>query len=167
MTMLILSILHIVAGAFWVGVVLFAVAFLDPVVMALGPAGAAFTQKLMGETRFPQVMPAAGGLTVLSGVIMFWLASDHLSAAWLGSAHGIAISAGAAAGLAAMVVGGILAKRPRMRMTAILTELKGKTPSPEQQQELAALGANARAKTRVTALLLLLALASMAAAHAL
>ena len=167
MTLVVLSVLHIVAGAFWAGVVLFAVGFLDPVIQSLGPAGGAFTQKLMGETRFPQVMPAAGGLTVLTGAVMYWTVSDHFSPGWIGSAHGIAISIGAVAGLAAMVVGGVLAKRPRMRMTAILAGLKGAAPGPEQQAELVALGADARAKTRVTALLLLLALGSMAAAHAL
>src|SRR5690242_20278924 len=124
MTMLILSLLHIVAGAFWAGVVLFAFAFLEPVVEALGPAGGAFMQKLMTGTKLQTVMPLAGMLTILSGAVMYWMVSDHFAAVWLTSAHGITISIGSLAGILAAMAGGT-GKRLRMRLMEIRTSLKG------------------------------------------
>ncbi len=166
MTMLILSLLHIVAGAFWAGVVLFAFAFLEPVVEALGPAGGAFMQKLMTGTRLQLVMPLVGMLTGLSGVVMYWIVSDHLAVAWITSAHGIAISVGALAGILAAMAGG-MGKRLRARMLEIRAGLKGAAPDAGQQAEMQTLTAALRARSRAGALLILLSLCCMAAAHAL
>lgn len=167
MTMLVLSVLHIVSGAFWAGAVLFAVGFLDPVTEAMGPAGGAFMQKLMTGTKLPKVMPASGSLTILTGFIMYWIVSGHFAAAWLVSAHGIAISIGALAGIVAAMAGGVMAKRLRLRMVTIRGELKGAAPDAEQQAELNSLTAALRTRSRAGAAFILLALCSMAAAHAL
>ncbi len=167
MTMLILSLLHIVAGAFWAGAVLFGLLFLEPVVEALGPAGGAFMQKLMTGTKLTVVMPVVGALTILSGAVMYWMVSDHFAAAWLGSAHGIAITVGAVTGIAAAVVGGPMSNPGRARAMAIRAGLKGAAPSTEQQSELATLASGLRLKSRLSGLLIFIALCGMAAAHAL
>ena len=166
MTMLILSLLHIVAGAFWAGAALFAFAFLEPVVEALGPAGGAFMQKLMTGTKLMLVMPLVGVLTILSGAVMYWMVSDHFAPAWLTSAHGIVISIGAFAGILAAMAGG-MGKRLRARLLEIRAGLKGAAPDAAQQAEMQTLTAALRTRSRAAALLILLALCCMAAAHAL
>lgn len=166
MTMLILSLLHIVAGAFWAGAVLFAFAFLEPVVEALGPAGGAFMQKLMTGTRLQAVMPAVGALTVLTGAVMYWLVSDHFSSAWITSPHGIAISIGAFAGIMAGMASG-MSKRLRARLMEIRSGLKGAAPDAAKQAEMQTLIAALRIRSRVVALLILVALCGMALAHGL
>lgn len=167
MTLILLSTLHIVLGAFWAGSALLLALFIDPAVEAAGPAGGAFMQKLIAETRFAQVMPFAGMLTVLSGLLLYWLASGF-APAWITSPHGIAITIGGVAGILAAVVGAVLVKRPRLRMVALMRALpSGQVPNPEQQAEIGRLKAAARRGSLIGSVLILAALAGMALAKAL
>jgi uncharacterized membrane protein len=159
---------HIIAGACWAGAVFLLVFFVDPAVLAAGAAGSAFMQKLMQGTRFPMAMSVSGGLTVLSGFILYWLASDGLSAAWITSAHGIVITLGAVAGLLGAVFGAIVAKRGRLALLALQQQLQtgGSGPPAALQTEIQALNTKVHKGSLIGAAFVLLALACMALGRA-
>jgi hypothetical protein len=168
MSMMVLSLVHIAFGAFWVGAVLLLAGFIGPAVEAAGPAGGTFMQKLNMETRFPMAMSVAGGLTMLSGIILYWIVSNHLSVDWLGSNHGLLITIGSVAGLGAGVAGLTLSKRASLGLARLISEIQaaGAPPSAEQQARMQKLKAALRRGSTLTALLLLIAVACMGLAHA-
>lgn len=168
MSMMVLSLVHILFGAFWVGAVLMLAGFIGPALEAAGPAGGTFMQKLNMETRFPVAMSVAGGLTMLSGIILYWIVSNHFSADWLGSAHGRLITVGGVAGLAAGVVGITMSKRASLGLARLIGEIQaaGTAPGPEQQAQMQKLKATLRRGSMLTAILLVAAVVCMGLAHA-
>ena len=67
--MIILRIIHIFSGVFWVGVSFFNIGFLLPTVQATGPEGQKVMQHLTQQTRFTMVVYTAATLNLLSGLI--------------------------------------------------------------------------------------------------
>jgi len=167
MLMVALYFIHIIAGIFWAGTALFLTGFLQPAVNAAGPAGGAVMNKLVTETRFSLAMSAGGGLTVLTGLVMYWLVSRDFSTAWFASTHGILISAGGAAGIVAVIVGFTSTKGANQRMGLLAGEIQagGQPPSAAQQAELEALKLKMRKSSVSGTLLILIAIVCMALAR--
>ena len=67
---IILRLLHLTSGAFWVGGAIVTAFFLLPTVKATGPVGGQFAGALIQRTRLPDWLTAAGIISVLSGI---WL----------------------------------------------------------------------------------------------
>ncbi|MGH8371565.1 MAG: hypothetical protein ACRETO_02380 [Gammaproteobacteria bacterium] len=169
MFMIILNLIHILSGVFWGGAILLLAVCISPAVDAAGPAGSAFMHKLMVETRFAMAMGASGGLTILSGLVMYWLVSDGFSSPWLSSTHGILISTGAVFGILTAVIGGITSKRAGKRMSALASEIQtgGNTPSDAQQTEMRQLKLKLRRSSTYSAVLMLVVISCMALARTL
>lgn len=169
MVMIVLNLIHILAGVFWAGAILFLALFVGPAVNAAGPAGGAFMHKLMTETRFSMAIAAGGVLTVLTGLVLYWLVSNALSSNWILTGHGLAITLGGIAGILAAVVGATVSKRANLRIGALAAEIQagGKPPSSAQQSELQNLKNTMRMGSTLSALLVLIALTGMALARSL
>jgi hypothetical protein len=167
--MIFLNLVHIVAGAFWAGSALLLTFFVMPAVSAAGQPGATVIQKLTQETRFPLFMALGGALTVLSGLVMYWLVSGGLSSAWLSSAHGIAITVGAVAGICGAITGGAVAGRASKRLDGLMAECQaaGKPPTAEQQAVIERMQATMRKGSLASSLFILIALMGMALARTL
>ncbi|HET7921591.1 MAG TPA: hypothetical protein VFM15_02425 [Gammaproteobacteria bacterium] len=167
MLMIILNLVHIVAGVFWGGAVLLLAVCIGPAVDAAGAAGSAFMHKLMVEARFAMAMGISGGLTMLSGLIMYWMVSGGLASAWLTSTHGILISVGAICGIATAVLGGAASKRAGKRMSALAAEIQaaGNAPNETQQAEMQGLKLKLRRSSVVSGWLILIAIVCMALAR--
>ncbi|HET7396052.1 MAG TPA: hypothetical protein VFK12_06405 [Gammaproteobacteria bacterium] len=167
MFMIILNLIHILCGVFWGGAVLLLGLCISPAVDAAGPAGSAFMHKLMVETRFAMAMGISGGLTILSGLIMYWLVSGGFSPAWLSSTHGILISIGAVFGIVTAVIGGISSKRAGKRMSALAVEIQAGASSPTdvQQAEIRQLKLKLRRSSACSAILILVVITCMALAR--
>ena len=93
--MIVLRLIHIVAGAFWVGAVIFTTLFLFPSVRATGPHGGRLMQELTGRRRLPIFMNAAGGLTMLAGLAMYGHMAAVTNGVWARSRFGMIIGIGA------------------------------------------------------------------------
>lgn len=167
MLMVALYFIHIIAGIFWAGTVLFLAGFLQPAVNAAGPSGGAVMNKLVTETRFSLAMSAGGGLTVLTGLVMYWLVSRGFSWAWFASSHGILISVGGTAGVVAAIVGAVSTKRASQRMGLLSGDIQaaGRPASAEQAAELETLKLKMRKSTLAGMLLILIAITCMALAR--
>jgi uncharacterized membrane protein len=163
---LLLRLIHILAGIFWVGGAFLVAGFLLPTVRATGPEGGRFMQHLMGRRRLPVYLAIAMLLTVLSGFAMYARVSAATNGAWAGTPPGIAYGLGGLAAILGAVIGMVMGGASARRMAAIgqrITETG--RPTPEQQAEMARLQGRMTLGSRLTAGLLLLSASSMAVAR--
>jgi uncharacterized membrane protein len=80
---LFLRIVHILAGALWVGAAVAYFAFFGPTVKSMGAAGGQFMQHLMERRKYPIFMTVASALTILAGVPLYLSASGGLQLSWI------------------------------------------------------------------------------------
>jgi len=163
---IILRLIHIFSGVFWAGTAFFFVSVLEPTIEASGPEGGKVMQRL-AQSRFPIVLPIAALLTVLSGLVMYWLDSGGLQAGWITSGTGLGFTIGAVAGLAAFVIG-VFISRPavaRLGLLAQQVQASGGPPTPAQGAEIQALQKRTSQSALWTAILLALALIGMSIAR--
>src|SRR2546422_11636527 len=93
-TMVVLRLIHILSGIFWVGTTFFLVGFLQPVIAQSGPEGGRFAQRLMSQKRFQAAMSVAAGLTILSGPRLVGRGAPGFPHAWGGSGAGPGVAPG-------------------------------------------------------------------------
>jgi uncharacterized membrane protein len=167
MDVLVLRLVHIGAGAFWVGAVFTFFLFVQPAAMAAGPGAAPFTYGLLHHRRLPVVILASAAATVVAGIWLLLLASNGLDPALLFDEHRLGYTVG---GIVAILTFGIgaLYVFPRTRIVertlgAILGD--GRPPTPEEQQTLARVGGEARRMGWLVIAGLAVAVACMATAR--
>ena len=91
---LILRLIHILAGVFWVGAIFLIAGFLLPTARATGREGGRFMQHLMLQRRLPIFLAIAMLLTVLSGFALYGRLVSATHGAWAGTPPGIAYGVG-------------------------------------------------------------------------
>jgi uncharacterized membrane protein len=148
--MIILRIIHIFGGIFWIGVLWYNVIFFLPRIKKLGQERGRVMQTLTAPP-FQQYMTGAGLAPVLSGILMFWRTSGGFSRAWLGTSNGIVLLIAALLGLY-VVVEGLIVQRPAgLRMAALGRQAAsaGGPPNPAIMREMEELSSRMeRAATR-------------------
>lgn len=162
--MVVLRIVHILAGVFWVGAGFTTLLFIQPTSREIGPAAGPFMAHLAGKKRLIDWVLRAAGLTVLAGLLMYWRVSGGLDADWIGSAPGIALTVGAICGIAAFALG-LRVVRPTIRETLAIggaVAASGGQPTPEQGARLQALQKRGKDVGQVILPLLVVAVAGMA-----
>ncbi len=165
--LIVLRIVHIGAAMLWFGGAIVSAFFLDPTVRALGPAGAPFMDHLMNRRRMGIYFPIVAGLTVLSGILLYWRDSAGLQMSWITSGPGLAFTVGGLAALVAFVGGMMLIPPAVGAQTEVANELaaSGGAPSEEQQDRLEWAERRMRLVNRIDLPLLLLAALAMAVAR--
>jgi hypothetical protein len=153
------KLVHVITGTLWVGAAVLLAAYILPTVRALGPAGGPVMQQLATVRRLPVAMNVVGGLSALTGILLFGYRSPAMS-----SLYGVALTLGALFGLAAAVWGGFVQSRTAKKLGAAAAQVKG-APTPEQAATLQALQDRLYFGARVGAALLVLATLGMALAH--
>lgn len=98
--LLVLRLVHVLGGIFWVGAGMFTAFFLMPTLAGAGPAAGAVMAGLQ-QRRLFVVLPAVALVTMASGLRLLWLASGGLQGAYFATATGATFAAsGIAAALA-------------------------------------------------------------------
>lgn len=161
--MLTLRLLHIGAGVFWVGSALFATTLLVQAINATGASGQQVLQHLMAKSRMSPRLAAAGGITVLAGLILYWLDSDGFTSTWANSGPGIGFGLGGVAGLLGFIFG-ILVGRSNKALGALSMEIKGQ-PTPDQSAKLETLRKSQLRVSGLSTIFLILATILMAIAR--
>jgi hypothetical protein len=158
-----IRVVHVVLGAFWVGAVLFAALFLDPVVRELGPVGGR-VMGILQRRGYVKTMLAVGVTTVLTGVYLLWRISGGFSADYMGMRAGILLSSGGLAAILALVVGSTVTRPTAAKLGAIASRVAGTgaPPSADDAAQIAVLQRRMTVALRTVAVLLLVALAAMA-----
>jgi uncharacterized membrane protein len=163
--MIVLRLIHIFGGIFWVGATLFLWRFVTPAVTKLGPDGGKFMRSLLNDTPYLQAIAGAAVATVLSGVWMYLRVSNNFSADWLSQTRNIILTIGALAGLAA-AGHGLFAIAPLGRkIQALGNQMAGGPPTPEQLSTMQQLQAKLSRNVPITAAMMIVAVAGMASAR--
>lgn len=136
--MIVLRLIHILAGVLWAGWAFVSLAFIEPATRAAGPEGGKFMQALTGKTKLLPTMIVAPLLVIFTGLLLYWPVSDRLSGAWIVSGQGLALTIGSLAGILAFVAGFVINRPAAERLAALSLEMKsaGGPPSSEQIAEL-------------------------------
>lgn len=165
--MIILRLLHIVAGAAWVGFAVFVAFLLGPAIQDSGPEGGKVMGALMRRGMMV-AMPLLAVTTLLSGLWLYWKVSAGFNSAYMGSPAGAMFGAGGALSILAFALGMTISRPAMMKVTALMQSLGASTPPDERERtmkEVAHLRARASAASRWLSLLLVAALACMAIAR--
>ncbi len=101
--MIILRIIHILGGIFWVGFAFFNIAFLQPTIRATGAEGQKTMQHLTKQTRLMMSVYVAATLTMFTGLIMLGGIS-HFQSAFFASGFGKVITIGSLTGFIAWFI---------------------------------------------------------------
>ncbi len=157
---LILRLVHVLGGVFWVGSMLFMVSFLTPTLARLGPVAGRVMAGLQ-ERRHLTILPSLAVLTVLSGLRLMWLASGG-SPAYFTSPPGAILTAGALATIVALLMALFISRPAMMRAGRLAKELTTDAAAAQMLQELRRF--NGRVNAGV-ATLLVFAAAAMAVAR--
>lgn len=165
--MVVLRVVHILAGVFWVGAALTTLLFIQPTARELGPAAGPFMMHLAGRKRLIDYVLSAAGLTVLAGLLMYWRVSGGLDPDWIASAPGISLTIGALCAIAAFAIGGSIVRPGIMATVAIgrAVAASGGAPTPEQAAQMQAIQRRSIAAGKAIVPLLLVAVIGMAAAR--
>src|SRR5213594_1315645 len=133
-TMVVLRLIHILSGIFWVGTTFFLVGFLQPVVAQSGPEGGRFAQRLMSQKRFQAAMSVAAGLTILSGLVLYGRVSAGFQHAWVTSGPGLVLALSSVAAILAVVTGGVVQRPMATRLQVLAGEVQGSGAPPRPAQ---------------------------------
>ncbi len=161
-----IRVLHVLAGAVWLGVAVFGAFFLMPSVRDAGPDGAKVMIAL--ERRgFFALVPILAVSSIVSGLWLYWRYTGGFSSAISHSHAGMAFGTGGALAIVAAIIGGAVISRAAATSTALAREAATMPEGPNRTAALAdaaVLRQRAQAAARVVAILLLLTAALMSVA---
>ncbi len=162
--MVILRIIHVFAGIFWIGVLWYNVLFLSPRVKTLGQDRGRIMQTIAAPP-FPQYITGAALATALSGILMFWYTSAGFDRAWLATSNGIVLAIGALLGLYVVVEGFIVVRPAGLRMAELGRQAAsaGGPPNPVVMREMEKLSSTIERASARYAYLTALAVVGMVA----
>jgi len=153
---LVLRVIHIFSGVFWVGFSFFNIGFLQPTVRATGAEGQKTMQYLTQKTRLLTTVYATATLSLLSGLMLYWLGSGSDLALSIGGMSGVI-----AWTIAVVVIRGIF---NQMRSVGQAIQAGGGKPNPEQTKQMQALVARLSQVGQVALVFLAIALLGMSIA---
>lgn len=161
---LVLRLVHILAGVFWVGGALFMNFFIGPTIGATAQAGKQFASYLMIRTRLVTVMTSAALLTILAGGLLYWRDSQGLASLWMYAGSGIGYAIGGVSGLIGAIFG-IMFGQLNQKMALIGAEIKGGEPTPEQLAQLQRIQKQLKVIAPIQVISLIIAVVFMAIAR--
>ncbi len=166
MDYVLLRLIHILSGIYWVGAAFTLFLFLQPTAQATAPEGQRFMLHLLRNRRFSEVGLAAAILTVGAGAILFWRDSNGLQLAWMSRPPGLGFTVGGVAALIALVVFAFLGYPIGRQIVAIGSRLEAERRPPTGDEQRTLADAQRRGKRVGTAVLVLLAIAAASMATA-
>ncbi len=131
---LVLRLVHILAGVFWVGGSVITTVFITPAVAATGEAGQKVFANLVRNARFVQRFAAAAGVTVLAGAALYWIDSAGLTSKWMHTGPGWGFGIGALFALVGFGLGNRVGALTR-KVVSLVSAIQGK-PTQGQILEL-------------------------------
>jgi uncharacterized membrane protein len=162
---IVLRVIHIGAGIFWVGSATFLLVFVEPTVHALGPQGGAFMAHMNQARRMPSIIAVSALVTIGAGIWLYWRDTNGFDLDIITTPVGIGFTVGAVAAIVAFIVG-LTMVRPRVvRLGAIAGAIGAGPPSPEQGQQLGSIQRTLRSISIFNEVLLVIAVIAMASAR--
>ena len=165
--LILLRLVHVVAGILWGGAAVYYLFFIKPSVKAIGAVGPQFMENLVERRKMPIFMISTSLLTVLAGGILYWFSSGGFNAAWIASGPGIGFTIGSLTSLVAFVFGTFGIGPTSMQMGVLGGQIaaSGKGPTPEQLAQMQALDKRLNVAETVDFIMLVIAMLTMATAR--
>ncbi len=163
---IVLRLVHIISGVFWVGAALVMTFFLFPALAGAGPAAGPVIAGLQRRGLLT-ALPVSAGLTLVSGMWLFQIASGGAPAAFARSAVGGTLGLAGVLAVAAFVLGMVVSRPAAMRAGRLSQRLA--TAAAEErdtlQRQIQDLQRRALVANRIVAALLIATVAGMATAR--
>ena len=161
-----LRVIHIFSGVFWVGFAFFNIGFLQTTVKATGTEGQKTMRHLTQKTRLLSTVYATATLTMLSGLVMYWILLGFRLSVFL-SGYGLVLTIGSIAGVIAWIIAVVVIRSIFNQMQTIGQEIQaqGGPPTPEQATQMQALVARLGTVGKVALVFLVVALLGMSMAR--
>ena len=139
MDILILRLIHIATGAFWVGAVFAFLLFVQPAAVAIGPDATKFTYQLLHHQRFSTAILAAAATTVLAGGLLLVITSNGLDPDLLFAPSRLGYTVGGVAAILTFAVGAlyVFPRTQTVERTIGTLLAEARPPTPDEQQTLA------------------------------
>lgn len=164
---LVLRLLHIFGGVFWVGGTFMLAGYIEPTVRAMGLDGGKFMQRFAGQSGFSQAMSVAAIANVVAGVLLYWHDSGGLQLTWITTATGVMFTLGGLAGITSAVIGFAITGSASTKLAEVGKQIAsaGAPPAPEKLAQAQALQEKLRQGGRINAVLMIVALIGMSLAR--
>jgi uncharacterized membrane protein len=168
--MMLLRLVHILAGIFWVGATIFLAAFLLPTARAVGPSAGPLISQLMERRRLQLWINLMMTLTILAGLALYGIDSRLSGGGFGRSPMGITLAIGALLSIGAAGVGGAMAKPTGRKLGEIAQRMQeaqraGGPPPPNLVAEAAPLQLKMARALAIMSWLLVLSATTMAVAR--
>ncbi len=140
LVMVVLRLIHIFAGVFWVGTIWYFALFFLPRVKTFGQDTGRIMQAITAPP-FAIYMAIVAALVPLSGIIMYWKDSAGFSRTWIVTRPGVVLTIAAILGILAALEGLFVSRPLTQRMEQVGREVavSGKPPTPAVMQDMQAL----------------------------
>ena len=162
--LLVLRLVHILGGIFWLGSGLFTTFFLMPALGRVGPAAAGPVMGALQQRRLFTILPIVALLTMLSGLRLFHIVSAGFAPAYLSSRTGQTFMWSGIAAVVAFLLS-ILVARPAALRAGQLGASMGSAPEAERAGRAAEME-RLRKRSAVASILAMVFLVSAAAGMA-
>jgi uncharacterized membrane protein len=163
---IILRILHIVAGISWAGGAIHYFLFIGPASKATAPESQKFMRYLMEQKRWTKFMGAMSLLTILAGSALYYRIFS-VNWHWITTGSGIGFTLGALAGISAFAAGNLLIE-PRVDQLGKLSQAvqaNGGSPSAGQASQISQLQKEMETLGKADFILIAIAIVTMATAR--
>ncbi len=134
---IVLRLIHVISGVFWVGSAVFMNFFVGPTLRATGEAGKQFAGHLMMRTRFSNFITYSALAAVIAGALLYGMDSDWFLSPWFRSGAGVGFGIGAGFALVGLITGIMNGKNMR-KLGQLGAQIQGK-PTPEQMATMGAI----------------------------
>ena len=167
MDILILRLIHILAGVFWVGAVFTNAFFLQPTAEALGPEAGRFQLRLMGAARFPAAILSSGGVTIAAGITLLWLTTNGFDPELLFGESRVGFTFGGTVAILTFGVGSLYVYPRIKRISGVMGRLmaEGRPPNADEQAQIGTIREQLHVAGWITVIGLATAVAAMATAR--
>jgi uncharacterized membrane protein len=164
--LLILRLVHVLAGIFWVGSTLLTTFFLLPAIATMGPAGGEVFAAVQ-RRKLPTFLLASALLTVASGLRLLWITSGGFSSGYFATAPGFGFATAGTSAILAFLLGVLVSRPAAMRAAKLGGTLASVTAERRAQivSEVAVLRRRSAMAGTAAAALLVLAAAGMSVAR--
>jgi hypothetical protein len=103
--MIVLRLIHIVGGMFWIGSTLLMVLFILPSVHATTESGQKFLAHFLIKTHYGRLLGLSAILTMLAGASLYWIDSAGFTSNWTRSGPGWGFGIGGILGIVGFISG--------------------------------------------------------------
>jgi uncharacterized membrane protein len=167
MDFVVLRLIHVLGGAFWLGAAVTMFLFLQPTARATAPEGQRFMLHLLRDRRFSEVVLVAAILTGVAGAILFWRDTNGLQLESMTQPQGLGFTIGGVAGGIALLLFMFVGYPAGRRLIAVSDRLEAerRAPSDDEQRILAAAQRTLNRTGPTVVVLLAVAAAAMATAR--